>query len=179
MDTLLFSSDLHGCTSKLITLLQKAATFQARTLLLAGDTCPSEGSTFQETLKTSSVPIVMVKGNCDNQYAFHSAGLPLPPLLRRIPFAGRTIVMIHGDRYFPPEILNLHQQDILLSGHTHCPSLTIDEKGIISINPGSPSYPRNQEGATYGIIENGKIEIRSFATDEPIPGLQYYLTPLI
>ncbi|AEV29978.1 putative phosphoesterase [Sphaerochaeta pleomorpha str. Grapes] len=179
MDTLLFSSDLHGSSSKLTTLLEKANTFQAKTLLLAGDTCPSEGSTFSEILRTSIVPIVMVRGNCDTQYAFHATGLTLPPLIRRFPFSGRTIIMIHGDRYFSPEELGLRPQDIVLSGHTHCPSLTIGGDGVIYVNPGSPSYPRSSYGETYGIIENGKIEIRSLATDIPLPDLQYYFMPLI
>jgi putative phosphoesterase len=179
MDTLLFSSDLHGQPSILSALLDKASTFHAKMLLLTGDTCPSGGSSFAEIFKTSPVPIVSVRGNCDNQYDFNSAGLTFPPSLRRIPFCGRTIVMMHGDQYFTPRILALKDHDLVLSGHTHRPSLTIQKGDIVYANPGSPTYPRSEQGATYGIIENGRIEIRSFETDLPIPGLQHYLTPLI
>ena len=177
MDRLLFSSDLHGGTASLLALLEKASTFQAQKILLAGDTCPTEGSTFSEILKTSTIPLLMVRGNCDTQYTFQSAGLNLPPVIRRISFAGRTIVLIHGDVYMPLTVLDLHEHDILISGHTHCPSLSVNAEGILKVNPGSPTYPRSRWGATYGFLDNERLEIRDFSTDSPLEGFRYYFKP--
>jgi putative phosphoesterase len=177
MDTILFASDLHGNAAASEALLEKSSRFGAEALLLAGDTCPSGGSLLAHSIKTAGTKVLMVRGNCDSQYAFDQSGLPFPPSIRRIAYGNRTIILFHGDVRFSDEILRAGGQDILVSGHTHRPMVATDLSGNILANPGSPTYPRGREGATYGFIGNGRIEIRYFSSDKPVPGLQYSLMP--
>ena len=78
--------------------------------------------------------------------------------------------MTHGDRItdtaeFPfPLVAN----DIFIQGHTHVPELYKDRDGIIHLNPGSPSRPRSEYGATYAIISGEKIEVRKLKGDKTI-----------
>lgn len=177
METILFSSDLHGNLAALESLIEKAAKAGASSLLLAGDTCPTEGGVFAETLQTAGIDIFMVRGNCDSQWAFSASGIAFPPAIRKMPYGKRTIVLFHGDLQFPRQILDPGKRDILISGHTHRPALSADPNGTIRANPGSPTYPRGREGATYGIIDGDTIGIRYFSSDRPVPGLQYSLIP--
>ena len=177
MDTILFSSDLHGSWPALKLLIVKATKIQAKALLIAGDLCPPDNPAFFLTYSNSEIPIILVRGNCDSAYDFDLAHIPLPPVTRKINFAMRTIVMTHGDRFPSPYGLELKRMDIFISGHTHTPKLVEDSQGIICVNPGSPTYPRTALGPTYGIIDETGISIRDFNNDTPIPNLQYYFMP--
>jgi len=179
MNTLLFSSDLHGSLPALKELLEKAKKMQAKALLLAGDLCPPENPMFSLTFSNSETPIILVRGNCDSAYDFDLAHIALPPITRKLSFALRNIVMTHGDRHPSPYGFEMKKNDIFISGHTHTPKLFEDSQGIICVNPGSPTYPRTSWGPTYGVLDETGISIRNFNNDTPIPRLQYYFTPRI
>jgi putative phosphoesterase len=177
MDILLFGSDLHGSLSALTTLLEKAEKLQASKLLLGGDLCPPENTLFKMALSNYSFEILQVRGNCDNAYDFSKAQLPLPPLMHTFSFAGRTVLLTHGDRYPSPYGLGLEKGDIFISGHTHTPQLHTDAMGIICVNPGSTTFPRNILGPTYGIIDSNGIRILSLKDDVCITELTTYTMP--
>ncbi|MFA7127720.1 MAG: metallophosphoesterase, partial [Sphaerochaeta sp.] len=82
MDTLLFSSDLHGSLPALKLLIVKATKIQAKALLIAGDLCPPDNPAFFLTYSNSEIPIILVRGNCDSAYDFDLAHIPLPPVTR-------------------------------------------------------------------------------------------------
>jgi len=74
---------------------------------------------------------------------------------------GITIWLVHD--YETISLNNYHKlPDVIISGHTHKPSLIKDE-GIIHINPGSPTFPKYQEKlGTVGLLEvkSGKVKIK-------------------
>ena len=177
MDTIIFGSDLHGSLPALTLLLEKAEKHHATMLLLGGDLCPPENTFFKIALANSSIQVVHVRGNCDNAYDFAKAELPLPPLIHKIKFGNRTVLLTHGDRYPSPYGLGLKQGDIFISGHTHTPQLHTDSMGIICVNPGSTTFPRNVLGPTYGIIDIHSIRILSLKDDTCITELETYSMP--
>ena len=177
MDTIIFGSDLHGSLPALTTLLEKAEKVQASRLLLGGDLCPPENTLFRIALTNSTVEILRVRGNRDNAYDFAKAQLPLPPLIHKFLFGERTILLTHGDRYPSPYGLGLRKGDIFISGHTHTPNLHTDAMGIICVNPGSTTFPRNILGPTYGIIDSNSIRILSLKDDACITELTTYSMP--
>lgn len=78
---------------------------------------------------------------------------------------GVRILITHGQYfgYFNRELkmrglLEEHDCTVLLSGHTHMPSI-VEEQGYIFINPGSTSLPRGGSKASYAVvyIDNGKV----------------------
>ncbi|HKL59509.1 MAG TPA: YfcE family phosphodiesterase [Sphaerochaeta sp.] len=177
MDTIIFGSDLHGSLSALTSLLEKAEKLHASMLLLGGDLCPPENNLFKIAFSNSPIEIVHVRGNCDNAYAFSMAQIPLPPLTHKLMFGERTILLTHGDRYPSPYGLGLKKGDIFISGHTHTPQLHTDAMGIICVNPGSTTFPRNVLGPTYGIIDRDSIRILSLKDDICITELKNYSMP--
>lgn len=177
MDIIVFGSDLHGSLPALTALLEKAEGLQATHLLLGGDLCPPDNNLFKMAIANSPLEILQVRGNCDNAYNFAKAQLPLPPLMHKFPFGERTVLLTHGDRYPSPYGLGLKKGDIFISGHTHTPQLHTDAMGIICVNPGSTTFPRNILGPTYGIIDSTSIRILSLKDDVCITELKVYDMP--
>ena len=79
---------------------------------------------------------------------------------RIIELAGKKILLTHGHYYYVT--LDLHTireeglargMDIVMFGHTHRPVISVEE-GITLINPGSISYPRQEDNKpTYIMME--------------------------
>ena len=97
-------------------------------------------------------PVYMVRGNND----FFS---PAPSELT-VEVNGHRIFMTHGHRYGVAygmerlkEAAEKNQCDLAFFGHTHRPEI-IDDAGMIFVNPGSLTYPR-QAGRkpSYVILE--------------------------
>jgi putative phosphoesterase len=77
--------------------------------------------------------------------------------------------MVHGD-LLTSEVLNVQRGDILLYGHTHVFMLK-KEDGVIYVNPGSPSFPKNGNPPSYAVFEDKRIEIRSLENGEALLSL--------
>ncbi|ADY14594.1 YfcE family phosphodiesterase [Sphaerochaeta globosa] len=173
LPTLILASDIHGSAFALHLLVGRAKQYQAEKILIAGDLCPPDSPEFR-TLLTQEAETLLVRGNCDGSYEFSNAKIHLPPLVQRLQWGERTLVMTHGDRFPSPYGLDMKTGDIFISGHTHTPHLARQEDGIITINPGSTTFPRTPLGPTYALLFEEGISIRSLDDDRPLPSMQYY-----
>lgn len=96
--------------------------------------------------------VLMVPGNND-YYSQASREL-------EIQIAGKNILLTHGHYYYVSlDLQTLRREavargmDIVMFGHTHRPLIEVEED-ITLINPGSISYPRQQDGkCTYIMME--------------------------
>jgi len=96
--------------------------------------------------------VCMVPGNND----FFS---PLPRELE-IEIAGKKVLLTHGHLYYVSlDLQTLREEclsrniDIVMFGHTHRPLIQVEES-VSFINPGSISYPRQQDKrCTYIMLE--------------------------
>ena len=68
----------------------------------------------------------------------------------------RTIFATHGHKFNEQTLPPLCKGDILLNGHTHIPAYR-ETNGIIYINPGSVSIPKENSKHQYMILENNKF----------------------
>lgn len=141
---ILIVSDTHRKNENYLKVLQKVGKLDM--VIHLGDV---EGSEY--TIKEAAgCPVEMVSGNND----FFS-DLPSEKTLQ----IGRYRVMItHGHRYYigmGNEMLKeeavAHGMDIVMYGHTHRPVIDISQD-IIAINPGSLSYPRQENRKPSYII---------------------------
>lgn len=173
LPTLILASDIHGSSFALRLLAGRAKQHQAQKILIAGDLCPPESLEFK-TLLREEAETLLVRGNCDSSYAFSNAGINLPPLVQRLKWGEKTLVMTHGDRFPSPYGLDMESGDIFISGHTHIPHVVRQEDGILTINPGSTTFPRTPLGPTYALLFEEGVSIRSLDDDRPLPSLQYY-----
>ncbi len=144
MKKILIVSDTHRKNENYMKVLQKLG--KVDMVIHLGDIEGSE-YTIQEA---AGCPVEMVAGNND----FFSS-LPSEKTLQ----IGRYCVMItHGHRYYigmGSEMLKKEAVargvDIVMYGHTHRPVIDIS-KNIIAINPGSLSYPRQENRKPSYII---------------------------
>lgn len=90
-----------------------------------------------------------VQGNCDTEVDQMVLKLPILNSSMLISMNDRVIYACHGHRDMP----KLKQGDIYLQGHTHIPQCEwID--GILHLNPGSISIPKEGSWHGYMILED-------------------------
>ena len=142
----LIISDTHRRNENYLKLLETVAPIDM--LIHCGD---SEGSEYLIS-EAAGCPVEMVMGNND----FFSK----LPGESEFTIGKYKVLLVHGHNYYVSmnnEILKREAKyrgaDIVIYGHTHKPVVEYDE-GIIAINPGSLTYPR-QEGKrpSYIIME--------------------------
>lgn len=148
----LIVSDTHRRNDNYFKVLEKEKNLDL--IIHCGD---SEGSEYALS-ESADCPVQLVMGNND----FFSS---LPRELE-LDIEGYKVWVTHGHNYyvnmgdeFIKEEARARGMDIVMYGHTHRPVIN-ENKGIIAINPGSLTYPR-QEGRkpTYIIMEVEKKEV--------------------
>lgn len=151
---LLIFSDSH-CRTELMNKIAEKYKSVINGIIHLGDCTEDVSELFNIC---GGIPVYQVRGNNDFDNGF--------PLERTIDICGRKIFMTHGHRqrvYHNTTSLYYtaaqNGADIALFGHTHVPYLQ-NEGGIIVMNPGSISLPRDNVGKTFAFItfEGGKIE---------------------
>lgn len=114
----------------------------------------------EDIFRSFGIKTLIVRGNGDLDFDY--------PYDRIVNIEGKRIFMTHGHKYnVKKDFMNLYNKgvdveaDIVLYGHTHVPVNT-EENGIIIMNPGSPSMPRQRQRIkTIGLIEiNERIETK-------------------
>ncbi len=146
---ILIVSDTHRKNTNYFEVLESFGTPDM--VIHCGDV---EGSEYALT-ESAGCPVYMVSGNND----FFSE----LPREREISIDKHKVWITHGHNYcvsMGPEYLKQEARargvDIVMFGHTHKPYLEI-EQDLVTINPGSLSYPR-QDGKrpSYAIMEIGQ-----------------------
>lgn len=146
---ILIVSDTHRKNDNYFSLLQKWK--KVDMIIHCGDV---EGSEYALS-ESSECPVCMVSGNND----FFSQ----LPREQEISIGKYKVWITHGHNYLVsmgPERIQQEARargvDIVMFGHTHRP-LLVQEEDLITLNPGSLSYPR-QEGhkPTYALMEIDK-----------------------
>lgn len=115
--------------------------------------------------------IIGIRGNCDSRVDEALLKFRMKDS-QVIHVNGFRCDLIHGD-LLTSQLLQVERGDILMFGHTHVPMLK-KEDGVIYLNPGSPSFPKNGGPATYAIFDTGYIEIVDFHTGETIAHLDAF-----
>jgi putative phosphoesterase len=111
-----------------------------------GDVC---SPSLLETLEASGKPLIVVRGNCDSNFAW-----PLVVDLERNALRFR---LVHIPPRQPPQNI-----DVLLHGHTHVPRDEVRE-GVRFLNPGCVTRPKRGASpsvASMEIATDGKLNWR-------------------
>ena len=141
--TIYVFSDSHGCSSKMIRVLEEK---QPDLCLFLGDG-EADFDTVRE--RFPSLRAESVCGNCDR---FSQA-----PKELHLTVGGKRIMAVHGHEYnvkWDRDLMRLRYsalekgEDVVLFGHTHSACREEDYVPVI-LNPGSAGYG---SGASYGII---------------------------
>jgi putative phosphoesterase len=116
-----------------------------------------------EILNRYADKMVAVRGNCDSRIDQSLLNFKFDDAKSGV-LNGYHIKMFHGD-LTPSDLFQIERGDIVMFGHTHVYMLK-KEDGVIYLNPGSPSFPKNGNPPTYAIIEDNHIEIRSLESGD-------------
>ncbi len=108
------------------------------------------------------IPLLISKGNCDSEVDQTFLNIPLCYPFLFYQTNNLRILASHGHIFKRDEWIELGKKwkiKILISGHTHIPSLEkIDD--IIILNPGSPSIPKEKQPTCAKIdIEEKTVKI--------------------
>ena len=104
--------------------------------------------------------ILAVRGNCDSEVDQMMLEFPALADYAWLLAEGRRIFLTHGHRYDPDRLPPLSPGDIFVSGHTHIP--LAERRGELFVfNPGSVGLPKDGRPSSYGILEPGRLTVKS------------------
>lgn len=166
---LLFASDLHGSAYWTDLLIKKFLAGNYQHLVLLGDILyhgprndlPREYNPKAVVSLLSAVAdrIICVRGNCDAEVDQIVLPFDISSDYALVYDDAYDIVMhlYHGHNHEPKAA----HGEFIISGHTHIP-LANDEQGVMHLNPGSVSIPKNGSPNSYMAYENGHFTICDF-----------------
>ena len=169
---LIIASDIHGGAECCKALLDAATREGAEKILLLGDILyhgprndlPEDYAPKKviEMLNAVKDKLICVRGNCDAEVDQMVLDFPIMSDTA-IVYDGEeklTLFMSHGHKYSPTNLPPLTERTVFLYGHTHVKKI---EKvgGVVCLNPGSVTLPKENNPKTYATYKNGIFEIKT------------------
>lgn len=165
----MFASDLHGSSiycEKMFEIYRKE---NAEKLILLGDLLYHgprndlpEGYAPKEVIKMlndNKKELLCVRGNCEAEVDQMVLEFPVLADYMIMYLEGRMAFITHGHKHNVENLPPMNEGDLLIHGHTHV--LTAEEtNGIVYINPGSMTIPKNGNKHSYMIYEDGVFTIK-------------------
>lgn len=168
---LLIASDLHGSAYYCEKLLDAFQQERAERMLLLGDLLyhgprndlPREydPKAVLTLLNRQKESLFCVRGNCDTEVDQMVLEFPILADYGVVLLENRLAYISHGHKYTPWN-LPLQAGDIFIQGHTHVP-MCQEREGVLWLNPGSVSIPKENSHHQYMIYENGVFVWKDFA----------------
>jgi putative phosphoesterase len=166
---LMIASDIHGSAAYCRELLEAMKKEQVDKLVLLGDIlyhgprndlpkeyAPKDVIALLNNIKND---ILCVRGNCDTEVDQMVLNFPILSDYAILYVGNRMIYVTHGHVYNKGNLPPMKKGDILLHGHTHVPVCEeIEGTGIMYMNPGSVSIPKEDSSHGYMIIMDERIE---------------------
>lgn len=163
---LMIASDIHGSAFYCRQLLEAYERENPDKLLILGDILyhgprndlPEEYAPKKviEMLNPLKEKLLCVRGNCDTEVDQMVLDFPVLAEYCILYLNGKTIFATHGHKFNPQNLPSISKGDILLNGHTHIPACT-ETNGIIYMNPGSVSIPKENSEHQYMMLEENKF----------------------
>ena len=177
---LMIASDIHGCAPACKKLLDTFTASGAERLILLGDLLYHgprndlpEGydpKAVIAMLSEKADKLFCVRGNCDTEVDQMVLPFPIMAETALLFVDGRTWFACHGHRSGANPTANdlprLPAGSVVLSGHTHIPVLEKNPDGILLLNPGSVSIPKDGSANSYMILEDGIFTAKTLAGEE-------------
>ncbi len=156
------ASDIHGYPDSCEKILSAYDREQADRLVLLGDILyfgPRNplGDTYDPKgvialLNSRKDSILCVRGNCDSDVDQMVLEFPILADYAVLSLGKRLVYLTHGHVFHPAHLPPLKKGDILITGHTHVVACEELPEGILYLNPGSPTYPKQNTHRGYIIL---------------------------
>ena len=159
---ILIASDIHGSAKYCRALLDRYEKENAGRLLLLGDLLyhgprndlPEEYAPKQVIgmLNALKDELFCVRGNCEAEVDQMVFSFPVMADYALRPLGERMLFITHGHVFNKENLPPMKAGEILLHGHTHVPACE-ETGGIVYMNPGSVSIPKNGTPHSYMTLE--------------------------
>ncbi len=177
---LLIASDLHGGADAVRTLAARIEEFSPDKILLLGDLlyhgprndlpqgyAPKQVIPILNELKDK---IVAVRGNCEAEVDQMVLDFPCMGDYAVVEADGLVMVLSHGHVYNAEKLPPAENIDVFMSGHTHVKVLERRNGGLIVLNPGSTTIPKDGS-ASYATYEDGVFALRALESGKVLQEL--------
>lgn len=174
---LMFASDIHGDivgAQKTFSAFESEA---AEKLILLGDLLyfgprnslkeSYDPQAVIKLLNENKSKILCVRGNCDAEVDQMVLDFQIMAEYAYLCVDTYSVLLTHGHQ-INKENANLNENEILIHGHTHVLCIGPFGKGNLYLNPGSTTYPKENNPPSYMIYENGVFEIKHLDSGEVI-----------
>lgn len=171
----IIASDIHGSASACRLLLERFSEEGADRLLLLGDLLyhgPRNDlpdgyapKAVIELLNNLAHQVSVVRGNCDCEVDQMVLAFPILADYAWVETAGRLVYCTHGHHITEATYTQIGRGNVLLSGHTHVP-LCETVEGVLHLNPGSTSIPKEGSVKSYMVLEEGTFYWKNLETAE-------------
>lgn len=166
----LLLSDIHGCLTSLQQVLDYFEREHYDMLIILGDILyygprnrvpeGMDAPGIVERLNAMADRIIAVRGNCDAEVDQMLLQFPIMSDYALLVAEGKRLFLTHGHKYGPEQRPALGI-DVLLSGHTHLWQLYRQPDGLLICNPGSITFPKGGNPATFATLEaDGTLHVR-------------------
>lgn len=182
---IMFASDIHGDFERAKRVFEIYERENAQKLILLGDLLyfgPRNTLTERydpqgviKLLNENKEKLLCVRGNCDAEVDQMVLDFPIMAEYAYLCIDNHTMLLTHGHKINTENAQCVKKGEILIHGHTHVPRIESFGEGKIYINPGSTTYPKENNPPSYMIYENGVFEIKSLENGEVLKGLNLKL----
>lgn len=172
---LMIASDIHGSLKYCRELVRCYNDEKCDKLILLGDILyhgprndlPDEYNPkgVIALLNGISDEILAVRGNCEAEVDDMVLDFPVLAEYALLYNAERMFFLTHGHKLNPENMPKLKKGDILLNGHTHVAEIKELPNGVVYMNTGSVSIPKENTTRGYIIIDDKKAVRKSFSGD--------------
>ncbi|MGN0183086.1 MAG: phosphodiesterase [Candidatus Ornithomonoglobus sp.] len=164
---IMIASDIHGSEYYAKKLIEAYRTSGAEKLVLLGDLLyhgprndlPRDYAPKKviELLNGIADDLLCVRGNCDTEVDQMVLSFPIMADYAVLYLDGRMFYLTHGHKYGFDSFPNIKKGDAIVQGHTHVPVLE-ERDGVLCVNPGSVSIPKEGSAHRCLIYENGEFK---------------------
>lgn len=174
---LMFASDIHGSALYCEKMLEAYKREGAERLCLLGDIlyhgprndlpdgyAPKKVIAMLNPMKRA---LLCVRGNCDTEVDQMVLDFPILADYALIYDGGHCFFLTHGHRFNPQCLPPLNEGDVLINGHTHIFGAQ-RTGGILCLNDGSVSLPKEGKPRSYMVYSDGVFTIKQLETGEEL-----------
>ena len=174
---LMFASDIHGDFERAKRVFELYESEGAEKLILLGDLLyfgPRNSLTERynpqgviKLLNENKEKLLCVRGNCDAEVDQMVLDFPIMAEYAYFCVDGFSMFLTHGHK-INKECAVLKKGELLIHGHTHIPCIEKFGEGNLYINPGSTTYPKENNPPSYMVYEDGAFLIKELNSGEII-----------
>lgn len=164
---LMIASDIHGSLKYCRELVERYKEEKCEKLVLLGDILyhgprndlPEEYSPKDviELLNGMADEILCVRGNCEAEVDEMVLSFPVLAEYAFFYHKGRMFFLTHGHKMNPQNMPKIKKGDVLFNGHTHVSKIKELENGVVYMNPGSVSIPKEGTPRGYMIVDDTAV----------------------